>query len=70
MSPNDTCGEAVIVGHLPPVGNRLPDLAEIKLRGWAILLSVVLAKGGQRDDQGKPLIEDGMWRGGCSWGSW
>ena len=35
-SPNDaqvTRGEAVIAGHLPPVGSRLPDLAEIELRG-------------------------------------
>jgi len=34
-SPNDTRvtrGEAVIPGHLPPVGSRL-DLAEIELRG-------------------------------------
>jgi hypothetical protein len=41
-SPNDarvSRGEAVIAGHLPPVGSRLPDLAEIELRGCAIPLS-------------------------------
>ena len=33
-------GEAVIASHLPSVGSRLPDLAEVQLRGRGIALSL------------------------------